>query len=167
METGFALLAVFVLIAGLTALLYYMGLMTLNSKTAALFLINGKYDFSMIHGKIKSCNGTVKRVLRFKKDEPLTLKLESELVYGTLAINIKDFSGDCNVTVGAGSGDTAEFVPKVGKPYFLTFTYKNADGEFWFYIKNSNELKSEEEVSELCTVASAEQIQKEDGAENG
>ena len=112
-------------------------------------MMNGTYDFSIRHGKVKSCNGTVKQVLRFKDSDKRVVKLDNELVFGSLVINIKDFSGSVNISVGDGVSKEEEFVPIVGKPYFLTYTYKNADGEFWFSIKKSNEEISDSSESEI------------------
>ena len=139
MDAALAIVVAFIAIAAITAVLYYMGILTLNNKTAALFTMNGTYDFSIRHGKVKSCNGTVKQVLRFKDSDKRVVKLDSELVFGTLVINIKDFSGSVNISVGDGASKEEEFIPAVGKPYFLTYNYKNADGEFWFSIKKSSE----------------------------
>ena len=143
MDFGIAIAAAFLMIAGLTALLYYMGSLTLNNKSAKLFLMNGTYDYSFRHIKIKSCKGTIKQVLRFKDCEARTLKLDSELVYGSVVINIKDFSGKVNVSVGEGFGDTAEFTPELKKAYYITITFKNADGELWFTMKKTSDILCE------------------------
>ena len=139
-----ALASVFAVMIVLYLVLYYLGVLTINNKTAEKFIADGSHDGSYFHAVIKGCRGSIKKIIRFREGGEVTLKLDTELTFGKITVTLRDKSAAKDYTLTREPKDTYDkgesavsFNALSGKPYALSLSFENADGEFWLYIKTA------------------------------
>lgn len=110
--------------------LYVSGFLVINSKRAIMFVgsIKGKKS---CHAKFISCSGSMKRVIRFKKDQIYQLKLNLELEKGDVQVKILNSLKQTVVTLNKNQM-TANIEVDEKERYYLIFEFKSATGKYDF-----------------------------------
>lgn len=145
-----ALTAVFCVMVLLYVLLYYFGILTINNKTAVKFIADGSSDGRYFHAVIKGCKGSIKKIIRFKSEGEITVKLNTDLTFGKVSVSLKELKTKESLLITrepkhnyCAENNEAILFNKAKVPYSLTLNFENCDGEFWLYIKNEKADRQE------------------------
>jgi len=119
----FVLLAVF--LTGLFVFLYNQGYMIVKSYSAVTFIGSAKGT----GGRFTSCNGYLKRVIRFKEDGEHRFILDVELSKGDLSVDLLDSSKQRIMMLDCANNCASVTVEK-NKKYYLIVNFKSATGRY-------------------------------------
>ena len=137
------------------ALLYYAGVLTFSSKSALVFVMNGNFNFKNKHIAFRGCNGTVRRVIRFKSETPVRVEMKTELNGGSVTAHLRDRAGECAIEISDAAPESAVLTPRKCRAYYLTLSFKGASGELWFCIKEVS--GGENEPNDAALVGNAKE----------
>lgn len=127
MELIFVLITIF-LIGVLLYTLYICGFMVINAKSAVLFIGSAKRVKNSWGATFQSCNGYIKKVIRFKEEGENTFSFENNITKGLVTAELQDVHKkpvlllDCNNTA-------ARVNVKRKSRYYLILRFTNADGK--------------------------------------
>lgn len=125
MEKVLLLLSLIPIFAGVFYLLYVNGYMIINAKSAVSFIGSKKGNSAIF----SSCNGYIKRVVRFKTDKVCTVTLNAELTKGDLRAELLDASKQVMMRLDR-SNPTASITVEQSKRYTLIVHFKSATGKY-------------------------------------
>ena len=128
-----------VIMAAVYWLLYSQGYLTLNMKSAITFTgsIKGRDGCS---ARFTSCDGHIKRVLRFPSDRTYLFTLDTKLTKGTLSVYLMDAKKEKLLVLSPTVASAAVNV-EAGKKYVLVFDFDNTSGSYdlkWKIYKDNN-----------------------------
>ena len=120
-------------------LLYSQGYLTLNMKSAITFVgsIKGRDGCS---ARFTSCDGQMKRILRFPSDRTYLFTLDTNLTKGTLSVYLLDAKKEKLLALTP-AVSTAAVKVEAGKKYILVFDFDNTSGSYnlkWQINKDNN-----------------------------
>ena len=113
-----ALIAVFLI-------LYDQGCMVINSKTAASYIGSPRGTGA----QFISCNGSIKRIVRFKAAGTYTFVLNAELSKGDMSLELQNSAREPIMHLDP-AHPTATIAVERKKKYYLITKFKNATGSF-------------------------------------
>lgn len=120
-------LIILAVIGGIYYLLYINGVIAMSSKKAIRFI--GK-DKGM-KATFTSCEGQIKRVIKFPRSKRLTFVLNSELTKGQMNVVLMDDKRKQLFCLSAGDRVKSLDI-EADKRYYLMFTFKGASGKYEF-----------------------------------
>lgn len=128
MDVFIILAAIFVLMAALFYLLWISGYMVLNAKRAVLFVgsLRGKNKCEVT---FSSCDGYVKKVIKFKESRGYTFNLDGEVSKGSLHVIVETRNKEklLELTPAVKTG----FLTVDEKcRYYLVLKFEKAEGRF-------------------------------------
>ena len=117
-----------ILLAGIFVLLYQQGYMALKSTSAVTFIGSAKGNGA----KFTSCNGSIKRIVRFKEDGICTYTLDAELTKGDLSVELLDSEKEKIMQLDCVNRSTSVAV-EGKKKYYLIIRFRSATGRYTLY----------------------------------
>lgn len=120
-------------------LLYISGYLTLNMKSAIKFTGSIK-GADRCSAKFTSCDGTMKRVIRFPSDKAYSFNLDSRLTKGALNVELLNADKETVMVLNENSHSAVVNV-QAGKRYYLVFKFDNTSGEYklnWGINRDNN-----------------------------
>lgn len=120
-------LLVFVIIGAIYYILYLRGYMIVSAKRAVVFVGNllGRNKCSV---NFSSCNGYVKRIVRFYDDGEVRFDLEGKVTKGNVQVEILDVNKQRILLLDCGKCNDKILVQRK-KRYYLILRFENATGE--------------------------------------
>lgn len=120
-------------------LLYISGYLTINMKSALTFISSkGSNRYS---ARFTSCDGYLKRVLRFPSDRTYTFTLNSELKNGSVSAKLLDSAKETVISLSGSA--SANVNVNAGKRYYLVISFDNTSGKYeltWNVNRDNNVL---------------------------
>lgn len=127
------LIVLFVSLGYILYLLYINGYVIISHKTALLFV--GKlYRKNSSKAEFISCNGTVKRMLRFKENQSVYFQLESQITEGDFSVEILDKNKQILLHLDSQKSEGWMHVEEK-KNYILVFSFKSTSGSYYLNWK--------------------------------
>ena len=111
--------------AGIFLFLYNSGYMAVKLLSAVTFIGSSKGTGA----KFTSCNGSIKRILRFKESGTFHYVLDAELSKGDMFVEILD-SGKHSIMKLSRENNHASITVERKKKYFLVVNFKSATGRY-------------------------------------
>ena len=119
----------FVILAGLMAgiflILYNSGYMIVKSLSAVTFIGSTKGNSA----RFSSCNGYMKRVIKFKEEGTYTFVLDAELSKGDMSVELLDSTKQKIMQLNC-SNRSASITVEKKKKYYLVINFKSATGRY-------------------------------------
>ena len=119
----FALLGI--VLTSVFIFLYNMGYMVINSKSAVSYVGSTKGTGATF----TSCNGYIKRIIRFQEDKTCTFLLHAELTKGDMSVELLD-SAKHKIMCLTRSAPSAVIDVVKNKKYYLVINFKSATGRY-------------------------------------
>ena len=119
----FVLLAVF--LTGLFVFLYNQGYMIVKSYSAVTFIGSARGTGA----RFTSCNGYLKRIIRFKEEGNRTFILDAELSKGDLSVELLDSAKQRIMKLDCVNNSASVTVER-NKKYYLVVNFKSATGRY-------------------------------------
>ncbi len=119
----FVLLAI--VLTSVFIFLYNMGYMVINNKSAVSYVGSMKGTGATF----TSCNGYIKRIVRFKEDKNITFFLHAELTKGDISVELLD-SAKQKIMCLTRSDPSAVIDVAKNKRYYLVVNFKSATGRY-------------------------------------
>lgn len=117
-----------ILLAGIFVLLYQQGYMALKSTSAVTFIGSAKGNGA----KFTSCNGSIKRIVRFIEDGICTYTLDAELTKGGLSVELLDAEKEKIMQLDC-VNRSASVAVESRKKYYLIIRFRSATGRYTLY----------------------------------
>jgi len=114
-----------ILLVGLFVFLYDQGYMVIKSTSALMFVGSAKGTSA----RFTSCNGSMKRVVRFESDGTYRYFLDAELSKGDIAVELLDPAKETVLHLDCASPSAAVTVEK-RKKYYLVIRFRSATGRY-------------------------------------
>lgn len=105
--------------------LYNMGYMVINSKSAVSYVGSTKGTGATF----TSCNGYIKRIIRFKEEKTYTFILNAELSKGDMSVELLD-AAKHKIMCLTRSDPSAVIDVVKNKKYYLVVNFKSATGRY-------------------------------------
>ncbi len=122
---------VFIIILAIIGLIYYLlyinGILIMQSKRAIRFMGKNKG----MAATFTSCDGQIKRVIKFPKTQRYTFVLKSELSKGQMNAVLLDDKRKQLFCLSQGDHVKSLDIES-GKRYYLVFTFRSASGKYEF-----------------------------------
>ncbi len=119
----FVLLAMF--LAGLYVFLYSQGNMIVKSYSAAVFIGSAKGTGA----RFTSCNGSLKRIVRFKEEGTHTFILDAQLSKGDISVELLNSAKERIMKLDCANNSASVTVER-NKKYFFVVNFKTATGRY-------------------------------------
>lgn len=109
-------------------ILYISGYLVINAKKAVMFegTIRGK---SSCKASFTSCDGTLKRIIRFKESKIYHFELISQLSKGELLVEILDSAKQPILRLD-GDNQSADINVNAKQRYYMVFIFRAATGKY-------------------------------------
>ncbi len=118
-----------VLVVGiLFYVLYIYGYMVINAKRAMKF-IGSIRGYDSCKASFTSCDGFMKRVMRFEANKTYRFKLQTELTKGAVSVEILDSKKQKLLELNSAKPSDSIDVYK-GERYYLVVRFQSASGKF-------------------------------------
>ena len=114
-----------ILLVGIFVLLYQQGYMALKFTSAVTFIGSAKGNGA----KFTSCNGSLKRIVRFKEDGICTYTLDAELTKGDLSVELLDAAKKKIMQLDC-INRSASVAVEGKKKYYLIIRFRSATGRY-------------------------------------
>lgn len=118
------LLIIFLLVFTFIYVLYMKGMIPISVKSAVMF-IGGP---GCKKATFTSCNGYIKRIVKFKKDKVYNFTLHSNLTAGSIAVELIDKNKQTVLRLD--EDNTVVFGSNHSGPYTLMIRFHSATGEY-------------------------------------
>ena len=119
------LIALTVILVGIFVFLYNQGYMVLKSTSAVVFIGSRKGTSA----SFTSCDGYMKRVIRFKANGTYTFVLDAELDKGDMSVELFDSAKQKIMHLNRSNGSASVAVEEK-KKYYLVITFRSATGRY-------------------------------------
>ena len=113
------------LFVGVFVFLYNQGYMVSKSYSAVMFVGSSKGNSA----KFTSCNGYIKRIVRFKTDGMYTFLLDAELTKGDMSVELLDAAREKIMQLKCANPSASIAVEKK-KKYYLVIRFHAATGRY-------------------------------------
>ena len=110
---------------GLVLFLYNHGYMIVKSYSAVTFIGSARGTGA----RFVSCNGYLKRIIRFKEEGYRTFILDAELSKGDLSVELLDADKQCIMKLDCVNNSDSVTVER-SKKYYLVVNFKSATGRY-------------------------------------
>ena len=110
---------------GLFLFLYNHGYMIVKSYSAVTFIGSARGTGA----RFVSCNGYLKRIIRFKEEGYRTFILDAELSKGDLSVELLDADKQCIMKLDCVNNSDSVTVER-SKKYYLVVNFKSATGRY-------------------------------------
>ena len=114
-----------ILFVGLFVFLYNQGYMVIKSTSALMFVGSAKGTSA----RFTSCNGSMKRVVRFESDGTYRYFLDAELTKGALSVELLDADKEKIMHLDCASPSASVTVERK-KKYYLIIRFRSATGRY-------------------------------------
>lgn len=121
-------IGVVLVVAILLYVLYIYGYLVINAKRAVMFVGSIRGDESC-KGSFTSCDGYMRRVMRFEGNKTYRFKLNAELSKGALSVMVLDSHNQKLLEVSDSNATDSIDVYK-GERYYLVFRFQSASGKY-------------------------------------
>lgn len=120
-------LLVFIIIGAIYYILYLRGYMIVSAKRAVVFIGNllGRNKCNV---NFSSCNGYVKRIVRFHDAGEVRFNLDGKVTKGNVQVEILDANKQRILLLDYGKRN-GEIIVHKKKRYYLIFRFENATGD--------------------------------------
>ncbi|MBE5876183.1 MAG: hypothetical protein E7290_04790 [Lachnospiraceae bacterium] len=108
--------------------LYIYGYMVINAKRAVKF-IGSIRGYDSCKASFTSCDGYMKRVMRFEANKTYRFKLQTELTRGTMSVEILDSHKQKLLELNSAKPSDSIDVYK-GERYYLVVRFQSASGKY-------------------------------------
>ena len=125
MDKVISLMLLLLVMAGVFWLLYWNGYMVINSKSAVSFIGSGRGNRAVF----TACNGSIRRIVRFRADGTCVFRLKTELSKGEVCVELLDSGRQRIVLLDSGNPGAVVPVSK-GKRYDLVIRFRSATGRY-------------------------------------
>lgn len=119
----------FLMLAGLFVILfvflYNRGYMVFKSMSAVTFIGSARGNGA----KFSSCDGYMKRVIRFREDGSYAFSLDAQLSKGDISVQLTDSSGETIMELDC-TNPTASISARKKEKYCLTIHFRSATGRY-------------------------------------
>ena len=102
---------------------YIGGLLTIHTHAAFMYVGNIK------QARFSKCNGTFKRVIRFKEAKSYRFELSQELTQGSISAEVLDSRKEVVLSLD-GKNHTGNIYPQEKARYYLVVKIENASGKY-------------------------------------
>ncbi len=125
MEEVVMLIILTVAMLGVFVFLYNQGYMVSKSMSAVVFIGSAKGNGA----RFTSCNGYMKRVIKFKDDGTYTFVLDAELSKGDMSVELLDSTKQRIMQLNCSNQRDSITVEKK-KKYYLVINFRSATGRY-------------------------------------
>lgn len=125
MEKVVMLIILTVAMLGVFVFLYNQGYMVSRSISAVVFIGSAKGNSA----RFTSCNGYMKRVIKFKDDGTYTFVLDAELSKGDMSVELLDSTKQRIMQLNCSNQRDSITVEKK-KKYYLVINFRSATGRY-------------------------------------
>lgn len=125
MEKVVMLIILTVAMLGVFVFLYNQGYMVSKSMSAVVFIGSAKGNSA----RFTSCNGYMKRVIKFKDDGTYTFVLDAELSKGDMSVELLDSTKQRIMQLNCSNQRDSITVEKK-KKYYLVINFRSATGRY-------------------------------------
>ena len=125
MEKVVMLIILTVAMLGVFVFLYNQGYMVSKSISAVVFIGSAKGNSA----RFTSCNGYMKRVIKFKDDGTYTFVLDAELSKGDMSVELLDSTKQKIMQLNCSNQSDSITVEKK-KKYYLVINFRSASGSY-------------------------------------
>ena len=115
----------FIFLSGLFVFLYNQGYMIVKSYSAVTFIGSARG----MGARFTSCNGYLKRIIRFKEDGNQAFILDAELSKGDISVELLDSAKQRIMKLDCVNNSASVTVER-NKKYFLLVSFKTATGRY-------------------------------------
>lgn len=120
------------------ALIWYIlwinGCLFMSKKKALMFVCKTDKKERKITIRFKACDGSVKKILRFKEHKEYEISFQGTLTKGTCMLEILDSKKNNVLTLNL-NDDSVRFAPDFSNRYKLVIRFDKAEGECCFICK--------------------------------
>ena len=125
MEKVVMIIILTVAMLGVFVFLYNQGYMVSKSMSAVVFIGSAKGNSA----RFTSCNGYMKRVIKFKDDGTYTFVLDAELSKGDMSVELLDSTKQRIMQLNCSNQRDSITVEKK-KKYYLVINFRSATGRY-------------------------------------
>ena len=119
---------IIVLLPVIFYVLYINGYMVLGKKTAKIFVGKNR-GTNAYWSQFASCNGTLKRVARFRDSKEYKFHLDAGLAEGTVLVELLDKDKNVIMSLSPENPDAAFSVDKKNR-YYMVYKFEHATGSY-------------------------------------
>ena len=121
-------LLILVLLPVIYYVLYINGYMVVGSKTAKIFVGKNR-GTNAYWSQFVSCNGTLKRVARFRNSKEYKFHLDAGLTEGTVSVELLDKDKNVIMSLTPENPDAGFTVDKKNR-YYMVYRFEHATGSY-------------------------------------
>lgn len=110
-------------------ILYINGYMIINAKRAVMFMGSMRGKNNSCKAIFSSCDGYIKRVIRFRKSQIYNAIFDCEMTDGTMTVELLDSTRQSILTLDDTRKSGQVFLNK-NERYYLVFQFHSASGQY-------------------------------------